>query len=175
MCQNLTALLGVALLTICSCDRNHRNLGRKSGAGRHVLATLSSVERDTKISQQLFLLESGRVRFNRNKGLRGYLLMKHRFFASAGCAWAQICVNVILNSTAVAMDLQAWAPKWLNIRRGYRRSQSQSVVARLTYRAQSVHNRSYWRCGESMAAYRQRADIHCCLERVSYSRYVCRL
>ncbi|KAI5357463.1 putative purine-cytosine permease [Septoria linicola] len=40
------------------------------------------------------------------------------FFASAGCAWAQICVNVILNSTAVAMDLQAWAPKWLNIRRG---------------------------------------------------------
>ncbi|KXT17659.1 hypothetical protein AC579_9041 [Pseudocercospora musae] len=40
------------------------------------------------------------------------------FFASAVCAWAQICVNVILNSTACAMDMQAWAPRWVNIRRG---------------------------------------------------------
>lgn len=41
------------------------------------------------------------------------------FFASAACAYAQVCVNIILNSVASAMDLTAYAPKWLNIRRGY--------------------------------------------------------
>ncbi|KAH9844736.1 ncs1 nucleoside transporter family protein [Teratosphaeria destructans] len=40
------------------------------------------------------------------------------FFASAACAFAQVCVNVILNSVASAMDLTSYSPKYLNIRRG---------------------------------------------------------
>lgn len=47
------------------------------------------------------------------------LTMMFSFFASAACAYAQVCVNIILNSVASAMDLTAYAPKWLNIRRGY--------------------------------------------------------
>ncbi|KAK4938188.1 hypothetical protein LTR10_021347 [Elasticomyces elasticus] len=40
------------------------------------------------------------------------------FFASASCAYAQVCVNIILNSVSAAMDLTAYSPKWINIRRG---------------------------------------------------------
>ncbi|KAK7569026.1 permease for cytosine/purines, uracil, thiamine, allantoin-domain-containing protein [Phyllosticta citricarpa] len=40
------------------------------------------------------------------------------FFASAACAFAQVTVNIILNSVASAMDLACYSPKWLNIRRG---------------------------------------------------------
>ncbi|EMF15057.1 Transp_cyt_pur-domain-containing protein [Sphaerulina musiva SO2202] len=40
------------------------------------------------------------------------------FFASATCAYAQVCVNIVLNSVSSAMDLTAWSPKYLNIRRG---------------------------------------------------------
>ncbi|KAK8243539.1 NCS1 family nucleobase:cation symporter-1 [Phyllosticta capitalensis] len=40
------------------------------------------------------------------------------FFASAACAFAQVTVNIILNSVASAMDLASYSPKWLNIRRG---------------------------------------------------------
>jgi nucleobase:cation symporter-1, NCS1 family len=40
------------------------------------------------------------------------------FFASAACAFAQVTVNIVLNSVASAMDLASYAPRWLNIRRG---------------------------------------------------------
>lgn len=40
------------------------------------------------------------------------------FFASAACAFAQVTVNIILNSVASAMDLASYSPRWLNIRRG---------------------------------------------------------
>lgn len=39
------------------------------------------------------------------------------FFASAACALAQVCVNIILNSVAAAMDMAAYSPRWLTIRR----------------------------------------------------------
>lgn len=39
------------------------------------------------------------------------------FFASAACALAQVCVNIILNSVAAAMDMAAYHPRWLTIRR----------------------------------------------------------
>ncbi|KAL8283189.1 hypothetical protein RQP46_005967 [Phenoliferia psychrophenolica] len=40
------------------------------------------------------------------------------FFASLSIVFSQVCVNIILNSVSAAMDLMAFAPKWLNIRRG---------------------------------------------------------
>lgn len=39
------------------------------------------------------------------------------FFASAACALAQVCVNMILNSVASAMDMVAYSPRYLTIRR----------------------------------------------------------
>ncbi|KAJ4393233.1 hypothetical protein N0V93_002441 [Gnomoniopsis smithogilvyi] len=39
------------------------------------------------------------------------------FFATASCALAQVCVNMILNSVAAAMDMAASNPRWLTIRR----------------------------------------------------------
>lgn len=39
------------------------------------------------------------------------------FFASAACALAQVCVNMILNSVAAAMDMSAYSPQWLTTRR----------------------------------------------------------
>lgn len=40
------------------------------------------------------------------------------FFASAACAFAQVTVNIILNSVASAMDMASYSPRYLNIRRG---------------------------------------------------------
>lgn len=50
--------------------------------------------------------------YNNSPGSRAAI-----FFASASCALAQVCVNMILNSVAAAMDMAASNPRWLTIRR----------------------------------------------------------
>lgn len=50
--------------------------------------------------------------YNNSAGSRAAI-----FFASAALALAQVCVNIILNSVAAAMDMAAYNPKWLTIRR----------------------------------------------------------
>lgn len=106
-----------AKLTTCSCSWNRGHICCGSDPGRCLLATISSLARDSEVSQQLHLRSSRRVSTAPLQS-EPYRLTRTRFFASAVCAWAQICVNVILNSTAVSMDMQAYAPKWINIRRG---------------------------------------------------------
>lgn len=63
--------------------------------------------------QPYLLLREIQAHYNNSAGSRAAV-----FFASAACAFAQVCVNIILNSVASAMDLTSYAPKWLNIRRG---------------------------------------------------------
>lgn len=50
--------------------------------------------------------------YNHSAGARAAI-----FFASAACALSQVCVNMILNSVAAAMDMAAYNPRWLTIRR----------------------------------------------------------
>lgn len=62
--------------------------------------------------QPFELMRYIQAHYNNSPGSRAAI-----FFASAACALAQVCVNIILNSVAAAMDMAAYNPRWLTIRR----------------------------------------------------------
>lgn len=62
--------------------------------------------------QPYLLLRAIQAHYNNSASSRAAV-----FFASAACAYSQVCVNIILNSVSCSMDLMSYAPKWLNIRR----------------------------------------------------------
>lgn len=77
-----------------------------------IVTSASSSVLGTAYWQPFELMRYIQVYYNNSAASRAAI-----FFASAALALAQVCVNIILNSVAAAMDMASYNPKWLTIRR----------------------------------------------------------
>ncbi|CAN8097756.1 unnamed protein product [Discula destructiva] len=77
-----------------------------------VVTSASTEVLGTAYWQPFELMRYIQAHYNNSAGARAAI-----FFASAACALAQVCVNMILNSVAAAMDMTAYSPVWLTTRR----------------------------------------------------------